>query len=50
MIKKALQKLSLFFLLNLVPCNEKDYKKRIGPKTSTQSLFKLKTSSEKFIY
>ena len=39
--RKALKKLTLFFLSNPVPFNEQSYKKQRRPGTSDQSLFRL---------
>ena len=39
--QKALKKLTLFFLLNLVPYNGQSYQKQIGSGTSDQLLFRL---------
>ena len=39
--QKALNKLTLFFHLNPVPCNGQNYQKSKGPGTSDQSLFRL---------
>ena len=39
--QKALKKISLFFLSNLVPFNRQDYQKQKGPGTSNQLLFRL---------
>ena len=39
--QKALKKLTIFFISNLVPFNGQSYQKQKGPGTSNQSLFKL---------
>ena len=39
--RKALKKVTLFFLLNPVPFNSQNYQKQKGPGTSDQSLFRL---------
>ena len=39
--QKALKKLTLFFLLNLVPYNGQSYQKQIWSGTSDQLLFRL---------
>ena len=39
--QKALKKLTLFFLLNLVPCNRQSYQKQKGSGTSDHLLFRL---------
>ena len=49
-LSKTLKKLTLLFLSNPVPFNGQSYQKQKGPGTSDQSLFKLKTSSQKFLY
>ena len=40
-LSKAFKKVTLFFLLNLVPFNGQSYKKQKGLGTSDQSLFRL---------
>ena len=45
--QKALQKLTLFLLSNLVPSNEQIYQKQKGPGTSKQSLFWLQKKFRK---
>ena len=45
--KKALKKLTLFFLLNPVPFDGQSYKKQKGPGTSDQSLFRLQNKFRK---
>ena len=40
--KKALKKLTLFFLLNPVPFNGQNYQKQKGSETSDQSFFRLR--------
>ena len=42
-----LKKLTLFFLLNLVPFNGKSYQKQKGPETSDHSLFRLQNKFRK---
>ena len=39
--QKALQKLTLFFLLNPAPSNGQNYQKQKGPGTNDQLLFRL---------
>ena len=39
--RKALKKVTLFFLSNPVPFNSQNYQKQKGPGTSDQSLFRL---------
>ena len=46
-IKKALKKLTLFFLLNPVPFNGQSYEKQKGSETSDQSLFWLRNKFRK---
>ena len=45
--QKPLKKLTLFFLWNPVPFNEKSYKTQKGLGTSDQSLFKLRKNFTK---
>ena len=45
--QKALKKLILFFLSNLVPFNEQNYQKQKGPGTSDQSLLRLRNNFRK---
>ena len=45
--QKSLKKLTLFFLSNPVPFNERSYKKQRGPGTSDQSLFRLQNKFRK---
>ena len=45
--QKALKKITLFFLSNLVPFNRQDYQKQKGPGTSTQLLFRLRNKLRK---
>ena len=46
-LSKPLKKLTLFFLLNLVPFNGQSYQKQKGPGTSDQSLFRLRNKFTK---
>ena len=48
--QKALQKLTLFLLSNLVPSNEQIYQKQKGPGTSKEYSSGYKKSSEKLLY
>ena len=45
--QKALKKITLFFLSNLVPFNRQDYQKQKGPGTSNQLLFRLRNKLRK---
>ena len=45
--QKTFKKLTLFFLLNPVPFNEKDYEKQNWPGASDQSLFRLQNMFRK---
>ena len=45
--QKALKKLILFFLSNLVPFNVQNYQKQKGPGTSDQSLLRLRNNFRK---
>ena len=45
--QKALKKLTLFFLLNLVPFNGQNYEKQKRPGTSNQLLFRLQSKFRK---
>ena len=45
--EKALKKLTLFFLSNLVPFNGQSYQKQKGSGTSHQSLFRSKNKYRK---
>ena len=45
--QKALKKLTLFFLLNLIPFNGQSYQNQKGPGTGDQSLFRLQDKSRK---
>ena len=45
--QKALKKLTLFFLSNLVHFNGKGYQKQKGPGISDQSLFRLQNKFRK---
>ena len=40
-LSKSLKKVTLIFLLNLIPFNGQSYEKKKGPGTSDQSLFRL---------
>ena len=46
-LSKAFKKVTLFFLLNLVPFNGQSYKKQKGLGTSDQSLFRLQNKFTK---
>ena len=46
-LSKFLKKVTLFFLLNLVPFNRQNYQKQKGPGTSDQSLFRLRNKFRK---
>ena len=48
--QKPLQKLTLLFLLNPVPFNGQIFQKQKGPRTSDQSLVKLRNELQKFLY
>ena len=45
--KKALKKVTSFFLLNPVPVNRQNYQKQKGPGASDQSLFRLQNKFRK---
>ena len=46
-LSKSLKKLTLFFLLNLVPFNGQSYEKQKGPGTSDQLFFRLQNKFTK---
>ena len=46
-LSKSLKKLTLFFLLNLVPFNGQSYQKQKGPGTSDQLVFRLQSKFRK---
>ena len=48
--KKALKKLTLFFLSNLVPFNGQSYQNKRGLELVTSRSSGQKTSTEKFLY
>ena len=45
--QKAMKKLTLFFLSNLLPLNEQHYQKQKGPETSDKWLFRLRNKFRK---
>ena len=45
--QKALKKLKIFFMSNLVAFNGQSYQKQKGPGTSNQSLFRLQNKFRK---
>ena len=45
--RKALKKLTLFFLSNLIPFNGQSCQKQKGPETSDQSLIRLENKFKK---
>ena len=45
--RKALKKVTLFFLSNPVPFNSQNYQKQKGPETSDQLLFRLQNKFKK---
>ena len=47
--QKALENLTLFFLLNPVPFNGQDYEKQKGPETSDQTFFRLQNKFRKIL-
>ena len=46
-LSKSLKKVTSFFLSNPVPFNRQNYQKQKGPRTSDQSLFRLRNKFRK---